>query len=130
MIIIPPIIVSLLGCSCITNHTQRGPNITSIKKKRFTSAAVIYLGARVTNTKGIATHIIHISGTMAKSLPSNFNWSTNIKATKATINLPIIAEGTKLIFFADLMITAPTANPVAQTKPKKFPKKSPVSNES
>ena len=71
IIIVPPIMVSILGCSFITNHTQRGPSIVSSKKKRLTSAAVIYLGANVTNTKGIATHIIHISGIMIKSLPSN-----------------------------------------------------------
>ena len=90
--------------------------------------AVMYLGARVIRTNGIATHITHISGIIVRSFPSNFNLSTNISAINATINLPTIAEGTKLIFFADLMITAPTASPVAQTKPKKFPKKSPTSN--
>ena len=58
----PPKIVSKLGCSLITNHTQRGPNMVSSKKKRFTSAAVIYLGAKVTITNGIATHMIHING--------------------------------------------------------------------
>ena len=39
-------------------------------------------------------------------------------------------EGSKLIFLADLIITALTAKPVAQTKPKKFPKKSPESTAS
>ena len=34
----------------------------SIKKNKFTSAPVIYLGASVTSTKGIATHKIHIAG--------------------------------------------------------------------
>ena len=72
IIITPPMIVSMLGCSLMTNQTQSGPNIVSSKKKRLTSAAVIYLGANVTSTKGIATHIMHISGTMIKSLPSNF----------------------------------------------------------
>ena len=71
IIIAPPIMVSMLGCSLITNQTQRGPNIVSSKKKRLTSAAVIYLGAKVINTNGIATHIIHIRGTIIKSLPSN-----------------------------------------------------------
>ena len=33
-------------------------------------------------------------------------------------------------FFADLMITAPTPSPIAQTNPRKFPKKSPASNAS
>ena len=116
MIIIPPIIVSVLGCSFMTNQTQRGPNIVSSRKKRLTSAALMYLGAKVIRTKGIATHITHISGIIVRSFPSNFNLSTNKSAINATINLPTIAEGTKLIFFADLMITAPTASPVAQTK--------------
>ena len=56
--------VSKLGCSFITSHTQIGPRIVSKRKKRLTSAAVINLGAIVTNTKGIATHKIHISGTI------------------------------------------------------------------
>ena len=129
-ITLPPRIVSKLGCSLITNHTQRGPNIVSSKKKRFTSAAVIYLGAKVTNTKGMATHMTHIRGTIVISLPSSFSWVENSKAINATISFPIIAEGTKLIFFADLIITAPTANPKAQTKPRKFPKRSPASKES
>ena len=58
----PPIIVSMLGCSFITNQTHKGPNIVSRRKNRLTSAAVIYLGAIVTRTNGIATHITHIRG--------------------------------------------------------------------
>ena len=130
IITIPPIIVSLLGCSFITNQTQRGPNIVSSKKKRLTSAALINLGAKVIKTKGIATHIIHISGIIIVSFSFKIKLSANKKAINATINLPIIAEGTKLIFFDDLIITAPTAKPVAQTSPKKFPKISPRSKES
>ena len=64
---IPPKIVSSVGCSFITNQTQTGPIIVSSKKKRFTSAAVINLGAIVTKTNGIATHITHIRGTIIKS---------------------------------------------------------------
>ena len=120
IIIVPPMIVSMLGCSLITIHTQRGPNMVSSKKNRLTSAAVIYLGANVTSTKGIATHIMHITGIMIKSLPSNFILSINNKAINATINFPNIADGTKLIFFADLMMFAPIANPIAVTKPKKL----------
>ena len=130
IITIPPIIVSMLGCSFMTNHTQRGPNIVSSKKKRLTSAALIYLGAKVINTKGIATHMIHIRGTIIESLPFKTKLSANKRAINVTINLPIIAEGTRLIFFADLMMTAPTAKPVAQINPKKFPKTSPLSKES
>ena len=33
IITIPPITVSLLGCSFITSQTQRGPNIVSSKKR-------------------------------------------------------------------------------------------------
>ena len=130
IITIPPMIVSKLGCSFITNQTQTGPNIVSSKKKRLTSAALIYLGARVIKTKGIATHIIHMRGIIIESLPFKTKLSANKRAINVTINLPIIAEGTRLIFFADLIITAPTAKPVAQTKPKKFPKTSPLSKES
>ena len=130
IIIIPPIIVSVLGCSLITNHTQRGPNIVSSKKKRLTSAALMNLGAKVIRTKGIATHMMHISGIMIESFPFKTKLSANKRAINVTINLPIIAEGTRLIFFADLMMTAPTAKPVAQINPKKFPKTSPLSKES
>ena len=63
MIIDPPKMVSKLGCSLITSHTQIGPSIVSSKKNKLTSAPVINLGAMVTRTKGIATHIIHIKGT-------------------------------------------------------------------
>ena len=52
MIIVPPKIVSKLGCSLITIQTHTGPSIVSSKKKRFTSAAVMYLGANVIRTKG------------------------------------------------------------------------------
>ena len=130
IIIIPPIIVSVLGCSFITNQTQMGPNIVSSKKKRLTSAALMYLGAKVIRTKGIATHMMHISGIIIESFPFKVKLSANKRAINVTINLPIIAEGTRLIFFADLIITAPTAKPVAQINPKKFPKTSPLSKES
>ena len=63
MIIEPPKMVSKLGCSLITSHTQIGPSIVSSKKKRLTSAPVINRGAIVTKTKGMATHITHIKGT-------------------------------------------------------------------
>ncbi len=68
IMIIPPTIVSMLGCSFITNQTHMGPNIVSRRKNKLTSAAVMYRGAIVTRTNGIATHIIHISGIIIKSL--------------------------------------------------------------
>ena len=86
---------------------------------------MIYLGAKVTHTNGMAIHATHIKGIIIKSLFSNVIWSTKIRANNETTNLPIIAEGSRLIFLADLIITALAAKPVAQTKPKKFPKKSP-----
>ena len=126
IITIPPMIVSVLGCSFITSHTQMGPNIVSSRKKRLTSAALMYLGAKVIRTKGIATHMMHISGIIIESFPFKTKLSANKRAINVTINLPIIAEGTRLIFFADLIITAPTAKPIAQTNPKKFPKTTPL----
>jgi len=42
IIIIPPIIVSGLGCSLITSHTQIGPKMVSSKKNRLTSSAGIW----------------------------------------------------------------------------------------
>ena len=69
----PPKMVSKLGCSLITSHTQSGPNMVSSRKKRFTSAAVIYLGAKVTKTNGIATHIRHIKGIIIISLLSSLS---------------------------------------------------------
>ena len=126
-ITLPPIIVSILGCSRMTSQTQRGPKMVSSKKKRLTSAAVMYLGARVTQTTGIAIQNMHIIWIIIKSLFYNFIWSTKKRANNETTNFPIIAEGSRLIFLADLIITALTAKPVAQTKPNKFPKKSPES---
>ena len=60
--IIPPKRVSTLGCSLIISQTQKGPIIVSNRKNKLTSAAGMNLGAIVTNTKGIATHKIHIKG--------------------------------------------------------------------
>ena len=62
MITTPPMIVSKVGCSLITNQTQIGPIIVSNKKNRFTSSAGINLGAIVTKTKGRATQKMHIIG--------------------------------------------------------------------
>ena len=39
----------------------------------------------------------------------------------ATNNFPTTAAGTKFFFLADLMVTAPTASPIAVTKPKISP---------
>ena len=39
MITAPPVIVSILGCSLITIHTQKGPMIVSNKKNKLTSSA-------------------------------------------------------------------------------------------
>ena len=72
----PPTIVSKLGCSLITNHTQIGPIIVSRRKNKFTSAAVINLGAIVTSTKGIATHMTHIKGIIKISFFTNTKLST------------------------------------------------------
>ena len=130
IITIPPMIVSVLGCSFMTNQTQRGPSIVSSKKKRLTSAALMNLGAKVMRTKGIATHMMHISGIMIESFPFKTKLSANKSAINVTMSFPIMAEGTRLIFFADLIITAPTAKPVAQINPKKFPKTSPLLKES
>ena len=105
----PPWSVSMLGCSFMMNQTQIGPIIVSSKKKRFTSAAGINLGAIVTNTNGIATHKIHIRGTMIRSLSKRAKLSINNKAKVATISLPTTAAGTKFLDFADLIVTAPTA---------------------
>ena len=120
----------MLGCSFITSHTHSGPSIVSSKKKRLTSGAVIYLGAKVIRTKGIATQKMPIVGIIIRSFPVKLNLSTKISAINATSNLPIMAEGTKFICFTDLIITVPAAKPIAQINPKKFPLKSPFSKES
>ena len=127
----PPIIVSRLGCSFMTNHTHRGPKTVSKRKNKFTSAAVIYLGANVIRTKGIATQNTHINGIIKRSLPLMVKSSTKNKHIMAIISLAVIAEGIKLAFFLpDRMITAPAASPIAQIKPYTFPFTSPFSNES
>ena len=83
IIIIPPIIVSGLGLSFITIQTHIGPIITSNKKNKFTSAAVINLGAIVTSTNGIATHKTHINGTIIISESTRLKFFTNINAKSA-----------------------------------------------
>ena len=117
--------VSKLGCSLIISHTQIGPRIVSKRKKRLTSAAVINLGAIVTSTKGIATHITHINGTIKISVSTSSKFSTKNKANIATKSFPIAAEGTRFLSLADLITTAPIAKPVAVIKPKISPKKLP-----
>ena len=130
MIIAPPTIVSKLGCSLITNQTQIGPKIVSRRKKRLTSAAVINLGAIVTRTKGIATHITHIKGIKIISFPINSKLSTKEKANIATHNFPITADGTRSLSFAYLAKVALQASPKAVTRPKKSPRKLPKFRES
>ena len=125
MIIIPPCKVSILGCSLIISQTQIGPIIVSNKKKRFTSAAGINLGAIVTNTKGIATHRIHIKGIIIKSLSTSVKLSIKNKAKVATNNLPTTAAGTKFFDLADRIVTAPTARPTAVINPRISQKKLP-----
>ena len=95
----PPSIVSVLGCSFITIQTHKGPRIVSSRKNKFTSAAVINLGAIVTRTKGIATQTTHIKGTIIISLPSKLKSLTRKTANIATISFPITAPGTRFLFF-------------------------------
>ena len=95
--------------------------MVSNRKNKLTSSAGINLGAMVTNTKGIATHIIHIKGINIKSVPIREKVSTKKKAKIATQSLPITAEGTKSLFFANLAITALQASPTAVIKPNKSP---------
>ena len=88
IIINPPTIVSVLGFSVITNQTQRGPKMVSSKKKRLTSGAVMYLGAKVIKTKGIVTHAIHIIGTIVKSSPFKRRFSVKKKQLMLLITYP------------------------------------------
>ena len=111
----------MLGCSLIISQTHIGPMMVSNKKNKFTSSAGINLGAIVTNTKGIATHITHIMGTIIRSLFSSAKLSMNNNANKATNNFPTTAAGTKFFFLADHIVTAPTAKPRAVMKPKISP---------
>ncbi len=117
----PPWRVSILGCSFIISQTQIGPIIVSNKKKRFTSAAGINLGAIVTKTKGIATQSMHIIGTIILSLSNRTKLSIKSNAKIATNNFPITAAGTKFFDFADLIVTAPTAKPRAVINPNISP---------
>ena len=91
------------------------------RKKRLTSAAGINLGAIVTKTKGIATQSIHIKGIIIKSFSTRAKLSIKNSANIATNSFPITAEGTKFFDFADLIITAPTARPIAVINPKISP---------
>ncbi len=98
-----------------------GPNIVSSKKNKLTSAAGMNLGAIVTKTNGIATQRIHIKGTIIKSLLVSAKFSMNNKAKVATSNFPTTAAGTKFFDFAERIVTAPTANPIAVINPKISP---------
>ena len=95
--------------------------IVSNKKKRFTSAAGINLGAIVTKTNGIATQRIHIKGTIIKSFSTRAKLSMKNRAKVATNNFPTTAAGTKFFDFADLIVTAPTARPIAVINPSISP---------
>ena len=99
--------------------------MVSSRKKRFTSAPVINLGAIVTKTKGIATHITHIKGMNIISLPTNTKFSTKKKAKIATTSLPITADGTRSLSLAYLAKVALQASPRAVTRPKNHPKSYP-----
>jgi len=122
IIIIPPIIVSRLGLSFITIQTHIGPIITSNKKNKFTSAAVMNLGAIVTSTNGIATQNIHINGTIIISKLTRLKSFTKINAKAAVPNFPITAAGTKSLFLANLARFAFIARPSAVINPNTSPK--------
>ena len=79
------------------------------------------LGAIVTSTKGIATHITHIKGTMIMSLSTSAKLSINRSANIATISFPTTAAGIRFLSLADLIVTAPTAKPKAVIKPNISP---------
>ena len=66
--------------------------IVSNKKKRFTSAAGINLGAIVTKTNGIATQRIHIKGTIIKSFSTRAKLSMKNSA-KVSSRLLILRGG-------------------------------------
>ena len=95
--------------------------MVSNKKNKLTSAAGINLGAIVTKTNGIATHITHIIGIKIISVPISVKSLTKKKANIATHNLPITAEGTKSVDFAYLAKLALQANPKAVINPKRSP---------
>ena len=80
-----------------------------------------FIGAMVTKTNGIATHIIHIRGIIILSFPTSTKVSTKKNAKIATHNLPITAEGTKSLSLAYLAITALQAKPNAVINPNKSP---------
>ena len=79
------------------------------------------LGAIVTKTKGIATQSTHIIGTISWSLSIKTKLSIKNNANVATNNFPITAAGTKFFDFADLIVTAPTAKPIAVINPNISP---------
>ena len=61
-------------------HTEEGCDLTRLAG--LTSAAVIYLGANVIKTKGMATQNKHIAGIIKKSLPLIVKSSTKNRAIK------------------------------------------------
>ena len=79
------------------------------------------LGAIVTKTNGIATQSTHIKGTIIRSFSTSTKLSIKNRAKVATNNLPTTAAGTKFLDLPDLIVTAPTARPIAVTNPKISP---------
>ena len=91
------------------------------KKNKLTSAAVIYLGAIVTRTNGIATHRIHINGTIIISVLIRLKLFTKTNAKAAVPSFPITAAGTKSLSLANLARFAFIAKPRAVMKPNISP---------
>ena len=92
----PPTNVLIVGFSAIKNHTQRGPNAVSNKKKIPTSGEVTYFGAIVINMNDTPTVII-INKENTKSKPPMTNVAAKGRAMRAVRNLASMYEGTKFI---------------------------------
>ena len=99
----PPIKVFCVGASLIKNHTHRGPNAVSSKKKIPTSGELINCGAILINTKDTPTVII-INDKSIKSVELTVKLLTKNTATQAVKIFPNIYDGTKLIL-GELLIT-------------------------
>ena len=108
MIIEPPKIVSILGCSFMTIHTHTGPKIVSSKKEiNLRTSYKSWCYCYKTNGK---RHTLYIKGTKIISFPISSKFFTK-KANIATNNFPNTADSTRSLSLAYLAIVALQARP-------------------
>ena len=113
-----------------TTIGERGVKLSGGQRQRLSLARAFFRGAKVLVLDEATSALDSEVETIIQESLATLMQGKTVIAIIDTINFPSIADGTKLIFFADLMILAPIASPIAATRPKKLPKKSPASKAS